>query len=80
MSAGFLGETWPIRKPVSHDGPARLVETMDGHLRPMSIRRSEPAGYLACCQGANGLLHLISSRLHYAFNLAWLKSPAPAEE
>ena len=42
--------------------------------------RSEPAGYLACCQGANGVIHLISSRLHHAFNLAWLQTPPPAQD
>jgi hypothetical protein len=74
------GEAWPIRKLVSHDGPTRPVETMDGHLQPMGRHRSEPAGYLACCQGANGLIHLISSRLHYTFNLGWLKAPPPPTE
>jgi hypothetical protein len=29
------------------------------------------------CQGLDGVIHLISSTNHYAFNLAWLKSPAP---
>jgi len=74
------GATWPIRKLVSPDRPARLVETMDGYLRPMGRSRSEPAGYLACCQGANGVIHLISSRLHHAFNLAWLQTPPPAQD
>ena len=71
------GATWPIRRPVSDDGPGRMVETMDGFFRPMSKSASEPAGYLASCQGANGLIHLISSRLHHTFNLAWLSTPAP---
>jgi len=65
---------------VSDDSDARVVETMDGHLRLMSIHRSEPAGYLACCQGENGLIHLISSRLHHTFNWAWVQEPAPAPE
>ena len=32
-----------------------------------------PAGYLAITQTPDGVIHLISSRLHYRFNLAWLK-------
>ena len=38
---------------------------------------AEHAGYLACTQSPDGTIHLISSRLHYRFNLAWLKQPAP---
>ena len=71
------GATWPIRRLVSDDGPGRLVETMDGRFCMMSKTTSERAGYLASCQGANGLIHLISSRLHHTFNLAWLSTPAP---
>ncbi len=71
------GATWPIRRPVSDDGPGRMVETMDGRFCMMSKTTSEPAGYVASCQGANGLIHLISSRLHHTFNLAWLNTPAP---
>ena len=71
------GQTWPVRRLVSDDGPERMVETMDGHLRPMSADRSEPAGYLAVCQAGDGLVHLISSRLHYTFNVKWLTTLPP---
>jgi hypothetical protein len=37
--------------------------------------RAEHAGYLAATQTPDGVIHLISSRLHYRFNLAWLKTP-----
>jgi hypothetical protein len=43
----------------------------------MSERNAEYRGYLAVCQSADGLIHLISSRQHYAFNLKWLMTPAP---
>ncbi|MHC4575680.1 MAG: hypothetical protein ACYS76_16430 [Planctomycetota bacterium] len=46
----------------------------------MSIKSAEPKGYLSVCQGANGLIHLTSSWNHYAFNLRWLETPAPAEK
>ena len=34
---------------------------------------AEPKGYLACTQAPDGTIHLLSSRVHYRFNLAWLK-------
>jgi len=38
---------------------------------------SEPNGYLTVCQTPDGVIQLISSRLHYAFNLKWLTTPPP---
>lgn len=71
------GETWPVRRLVSDDGPGRQVATTDGAPFTLSASSAEPHGYLAVCQARNGLIHLISSRQHYAFNLAWLKTPPP---
>ena len=34
--------------------------------------RAEHAGYLAATQPPDRVIHLISSRLHYRFNLPWL--------
>lgn len=34
--------------------------------------RAEHAGYLAATQSPDGTIHLLSSRLHYRFNYAWL--------
>jgi len=68
------GETWPVRRLVTDDGPSREVEGGGNTGRfLLSPTSAEPRGYLAVCQGANGLIHLISSRNHYAFNVAWLK-------
>jgi len=53
---------------------------MDGHPFTMGPGSAEPRGYLASCQGRDGTIHLISSYLHYAFNLAWLQAPPPAVE
>jgi formylglycine-generating enzyme required for sulfatase activity len=74
------GETWTNLRLISDDGPGRDVETMDG--RPFTLSKSsgEPGGYLSVCQAPNSVIHLISSRQHYAFNLAWLKAPPPAEK
>ena len=44
----------------------------------MSAGSAEQWGYLSVCQTADGLVHLISSKNHYTFNLAWLKTPPPA--
>jgi len=73
------GETWPTRRLVSDDGPGRKVETTDGKEFTMGFSSAEPRGYLSVCQSPDGVVHLIGSRQHYRFNLAWLKSPPPAE-
>lgn len=65
------GKTWPVRKLLTPgegewDGGAhtgRFVATPT---------RAEHGGYLAATQTPDGVIHLISSRLHYRFNLAWL--------
>jgi len=67
------GETWDIKKLMTDSKPDHQVEAMDGHLFTMSADNAEPAGYLSICQSADGIIHLISSRQHYSFNLAWLK-------
>jgi hypothetical protein len=50
---------------------------MDGggntHEFVMDDTHAESAGYLAATQTPDGVVHLISSRLHYRFNLAWLE-------
>ena len=72
------GETWPARRLITDDGPGREMETTDRRTFTLSASSAEPWGYLAICQDANGVVHLISSKNHYAFNLAWLRTPAPA--
>jgi len=72
------GDTWQVKRLVSDDAPAHKVEAFDGRPVTMSPRSAEPNGYLSVCQAADGLIHLISSRLHYAFNLKWLTTPPPA--
>ena len=39
----------------------------------MDSSHAEPKGYFACTQTPDGIIHLISSRLHYRFNLPWLE-------
>jgi formylglycine-generating enzyme required for sulfatase activity len=71
------GKTWPYKRLVSDDGPGRVIECTDGGAILLSARSAEYRGYLAVCQSADGLIHLISSRNHYAFNLKWMKTAPP---
>ncbi len=73
------GLTWPKLRLISDDGPGRQVEAMDGELFTLSADTAEPKGYLSICQGLDGVIHLISSRQHYAFNLKWVETPPPAK-
>ena len=66
------GATWPVRKLLS-DGRAR--ELNGGawtRAFPVDTTHAEPRGYLAATQTPDQMIHLISSRLHYRFNLEWL--------
>jgi len=68
------GETGPIKKPVTPGGPARRLTnvTLTGTVL-FDETHAEPRGYLSACQTPDGVIHVISSGLHYAFNLAWIK-------
>lgn len=65
------GDTWPVRKLLTpgdgeYDGGA-----WTGRFET-SQTRAEPKGYFAATQTPDGIIHLISSRLHYRFNHAYL--------
>lgn len=67
------GKTWPVRKLLT-DGSG--IETAGGAWTgdfKMDATHAEPKGYFACTQTPDGVIHLISSRLHYRFNLSWIK-------
>ncbi len=70
------GETWPERKLLTPGDPARSLDggAWTGAFT-MDATHAEPRGYLAATQSPDGIIHLISSRLHYQFNLAWLQTP-----
>jgi hypothetical protein len=73
-------KTWSNVKLVTDDGPGKSATSTDGGCFAFSQRNSEYRGYMSACQTPNGLVHLVTSRSHYAFNLAWLKTPnEPAE-
>jgi formylglycine-generating enzyme required for sulfatase activity len=71
------GKTWPYKRIITDDGPPHTIECTDGGAITLSGRSSEYRAYLSVCQSLNGLINLISSRQHYAFNLKWLTTPPP---
>jgi hypothetical protein len=71
------GKTWPHKRLVTDDRPPRPVESTAGGLFTMSGRNAEYRGYMTTCQSADRLIHLLTSREHYTFNLKWLQTPQP---
>ncbi len=69
------GQTWPVQKLLTDEKP----RTLDGlgwtASFQMDAAHAEPKGYLTAVQTPDGIIHLISSGVHYRFNLAWLKTP-----
>lgn len=67
------GKTWPVRKLLS-DGNERFLDggAWTGFF-VMDISHAEPRGYLAGTQSPDGTIHIVSSRLHYRFDLKWLE-------
>lgn len=67
------GKTWPIKKLLT-DGQARYLNggAWTGAFE-MNQTHAEPKGYLAATQTPDNIIHLLSSSIHYQFNLAWLK-------
>jgi hypothetical protein len=72
------GKTWPDRRLITPGGPAREVNTINRGMFTMSDTMAEPQGYLAITQTRDHRIQLLTSKNHYAFNLAWVKAPAPA--
>ncbi len=70
------GKTWPHRRLITPGGPVRTVNGIDRNMFPLSDTRAEHNGYLAATQTRDGRIQLITSRNHYVFNLAWLKTLA----
>jgi formylglycine-generating enzyme required for sulfatase activity len=66
------GKTWPVKKLLT-DGKERYLNggAWTGAFE-MDDTHAEPRGYLALTQSPDNLIHLISSSIHYRFNLKWL--------
>lgn len=73
------GLTWPVKKLITPGGPPRTVRCF-GWVENCYLddNHAEIGGYLAETQTPDGMIHLLSSGLHYRFNLAWLEQPMPA--
>jgi hypothetical protein len=67
------GKTWSSGKLLT-DGVSR---TLDGGAFTgtftMDADHAEPKGYFCGTQTPDGTIHLLSSRIHYRFNLAWIR-------
>jgi len=74
------GKTWEYHKLIT-PGPDKKEYNGGGNTRKFTTdaTHAEPLGYLQATQSPDGMIHLISSRLHYRFNLEWLKTPTVAE-
>ena len=71
------GQTWPVKRLMS-DGSGRRMNggAWTGEFA-LSEVTAEPKGYLSVTQTPDGIIHLLSSRLHYAFNSAWVQEKRP---
>ncbi len=67
--------TWPHQRLLT-DGVERHLDggAWTGGFT-MDRDHAEPRGYLAATQTPDGVIHMLSSRLHYQFDLAWLTQP-----
>ncbi|MDE5895615.1 MAG: exo-alpha-sialidase, partial [Muribaculum intestinale] len=66
------GRTWPVRRLVTDSVPRFLDGGAWTGFFESDSTHAEPRGYLCATQTPDGVIHLLSSRLHYRFNLAWL--------
>lgn len=66
------GKTWPVKRLLT-DGKHRYLNGggWTGFFETSKFN-AEPMGYLAATQSPDNIIHLISSNIHYRFNLAWL--------
>ena len=67
------GKTWPVRKLVS-PGEREFGGSAWIPMFKTDITHAEPYGYLAATQSPDDIIHLISSKLYYRFNLRWIEN------
>ncbi|SPE20815.1 BNR/Asp-box repeat protein [Candidatus Sulfotelmatomonas gaucii] len=68
------GRTWPVRRLITAGGSPKAYDGGGNtHLFLMDDTHAEPRAYLNAVQTPDGVVQLLSSRLHYQFNLAWLE-------
>ncbi len=71
------GQSWPLIRLMS-DGSGRKFLSRKNKYDTMTAKKAEEGGYLASCQSADGIIHIVSNRVEYAFNLKWLQTHSPA--
>lgn len=69
------GKTWPVKKLITPGAGTFNGGGWTGDFTA-TLQQAEPRGYLSATQTPDNIIHLISSRLHYRFNLKWLESPS----
>ena len=77
------GRTWPQKKLITPGEPRRVLNApcnrrWGERYSVLDRDHAESRGYLTATQTGDGMIHLLSSGTHYAFNLAWLKADSPA--
>jgi hypothetical protein len=72
------GQTWPFRRLITPGGAERSEPMIDRGVFTLSNTSAEPLGYLAVTQTRDDRVQLLTSKNHYVFNLAWLKTLPPA--
>ncbi len=70
------GETWHVKKLLTPGVEPRIMKCY-GWVGDCLVddTHAEIGGYLCETQTPDGIIHLLSSGLHYRFNLAWLLQP-----
>lgn len=70
------GESWPVQRLITTGGrPMEYDPGASCKSFIMDAFHAQPEGYMQAAQAPDGVIHLISSRLHYRLNLKWLMSP-----
>jgi sulfatase modifying factor 1 len=71
------GKTWPTRRLVTLGEGKRVLDApcnlrWGAALSTLDKTHAEQRGYLTVTQAPDGMIHLLSSGTHYAFNLKWI--------
>ncbi len=61
---------------VTYPPPPRLLSLLRLHHSPRSYNSAEPDGYNDLTVSDSGFIHLVTSKNHYQFNLAWMLQQA----
>ncbi|AFL87470.1 hypothetical protein Terro_1154 [Terriglobus roseus DSM 18391] len=68
------GMTWPVRRVLSNEKTDCGVTGMSHGRVYLGPGYAEPTAYCSILQARNGVIHVLSSMNHYAFNLKWVES------